>query len=403
MTSVIAVAPLHLQQQLAFASSSDAAATDSDNNSTFVGSNSQIIAATTSVRPESIAVNPNTGIVYVANWIDYLANTTGAFGASGSISVINGSSTELMSYIALDGAPLKMAVNPNTGMVYVTESRNNLVAVIDGTANKVIDTIRVGNRPAGVAVNPNTNMVYVANWNYPDGFVSVINGSTNSIVANVTLGTGASYGIAVNPNTNKVYVDSFAYSRNGSNIVSVIDGSTNKVVANVTVGALNYVVRTGVSTFPDAFRYGVDIAVNPKTNMIYTDNNYVSVIDGAVNKVVANVTLDSLPLRAISVNPETNLVYVPNSEGNIQVIDGSTNEVMGMMKLGGVISDVVFNPNTDKLFVASETSVNKASVIITDDSNIQRVPEFPAYFLTIISLAIPLAISVGYARYRKLC
>jgi YVTN family beta-propeller protein len=385
------VASLHLQQ-LAFASSNSSI--NNDNNNTIAGSSPQTITAATGVRPESIAVNPNTDTVYIANSIDYKTNTTGVTGASGSISVINGSNTELLSYIALDGAPLKTAINPKTGTVYVTEPRNNLVAVINGTTNRVVATIRVGNRPAGVAVNPATNMVYVANWNYPDGFVSVIDGSTNSIVANITLGTGASYGIAVNPNTNKVYVDSYVHSRDGSNIVSVIDGSTDKVVANVTVGASD-LAGHGVSTIPDAFRYGVDVAVNPQTNMIYADNNYISVIDGSTNKVVANVTLGSLP-KGISLNPKTNLVYVPDAEGDVQVIDGSTLGVLGKLDLGGGVTDITFNPTTGKLF-----AIKKASTVMADNGDVQKIPEFPTYLATVISLAIPLLMSVGLARYKK--
>jgi hypothetical protein len=66
------------------------------------------------------------------------------------------------------------------------------------------------------------------------------------------------------------------------------------------------------------------------------------------------------------------------------------------LELGGGITDIIFNPTTGKLF-----AINKASTIMADNGDIQKVPEFPTYLATVISLAIPLLMSVGLARYKK--
>ena len=60
--------------------------------------------------------------------------------------------------------------------------------------------------------------------------MSVIDGKTNKVTANITVGDGPG-GVSVNPLTNTAYVG----NRDG-NTVSVIDGKTNKVTANITVG-----------------------------------------------------------------------------------------------------------------------------------------------------------------------
>jgi YVTN family beta-propeller protein len=74
----------------------------------------------------------------------------------------------------------------------------------------------VGSLPTGVGVNSSTNRVYVAN--YGDNTVSVIDGSTNAVVATVGVGTSP-IGVGVNSSTNRVYV-----ANNGDNTVSVIAG-----------------------------------------------------------------------------------------------------------------------------------------------------------------------------------
>ena len=62
-------------------------------------------------------------------------------------------------------------------------------------------TIAVGTLSNAVAVNSVTNTIYVANAG--DDTVSVVNGSTNTVVATVTVGD-TPLGVAVNPATNTV-------------------------------------------------------------------------------------------------------------------------------------------------------------------------------------------------------
>ncbi|WP_072498642.1 YncE family protein, partial [Mycobacterium tuberculosis] len=57
------------------------------------------------------------------------------------------------------------AVNPVTGLVFVTNFDSNTVSVIDPTTNTVTGSpITVGTAPTGVAVNPVTGEVYVTNF-----------------------------------------------------------------------------------------------------------------------------------------------------------------------------------------------------------------------------------------------
>ena len=56
-----------------------------------------------------------------------------------------------------------VAVNSNTGHVFVTNSQANTVSVVSGATHNVLATISVGFNPFGDAVDPTTGQVYVVN------------------------------------------------------------------------------------------------------------------------------------------------------------------------------------------------------------------------------------------------
>jgi len=104
----------------------------------------------------------------------------------------------------VEGGTGTVAVNPNTNLVYVTNTRSDTVSVFDGTTNNLLSTFEVGRTPFGIGVNPNTNMLYVG-LEHKD-ILAVVDGSTNEIVKNIEI-TGP-YDIAVNDVTNMIYVTS---------------------------------------------------------------------------------------------------------------------------------------------------------------------------------------------------
>ena len=140
----------------------------------------------------------------------------------------------------LFGDPLK----PNANKIYVTNSGDDTVSVIDASTNTVVATIDVGTTPFDIAFNPNTKLVYVINQGSDS--ISVINGDTNTVVDTISVGDSP-IAIAINPDTNTLYLVNDALDK-----ISVIDGSTNNVVDTIDVG-----------TGP------VELGVNPSTNTIY--------------------------------------------------------------------------------------------------------------------------------------
>lgn len=128
-----------------------------------------------------------------------------------------------------------------------------------------------------------------------------------------------------------------------------------------------------VGTFP------MNIAVNEKTNYIYTANNgdgSISVINGdrshrvityindpqtdpfgytvneLVNGAVTNISIDGNP-SGITVNEETNTIYVTSGrgDGKVSVINGNT--VTDTISTGSTPSGIAVNESTNTIYVAN--------------------------------------------------
>jgi DNA-binding beta-propeller fold protein YncE len=146
-----------------------------------------------------------------------------------------------------------------------------LVCALTTFAFALVPAHLLASSPVSVAVNATTNMVYVGDGYGPIAYVSVIDGGTSTVVAQIPIPGGVAVGIAVNPSTNKIYV-------NGGANLFVIDGSTNAIVAEIPTGGSQG-----------------DIVVDVTKNLIYSacggSCSSLLVIDGATNSIVRVVTL----------------------------------------------------------------------------------------------------------------
>ncbi len=226
--------------------------------------------------------------------------------------------------------------------------------VKSGNSETLVDTIPLGPEagsgfaPSQVVVNPATNLVYISNRNS----VSVIDGKTNKVIDNFKIENIGD--IDVNSTTNRIYM----VTLNG---VNVIDGETNEII----------------DTISTVFKPGRPIGVNSKTNTIYIINyltGRLSVIDGDANTIV-----DTIPLKkdsffvGISVNSLTNQIYVACEDDNALVIDGETNRVVDIIKVGGRLSKIGVNPSTNRIYAQSIGAGNKNSVIKVIDGETNRI------------------------------
>ncbi len=139
---------------------------------------------------------------YVKYTLDLINNT-----------LINGSFVNIGSTLA----PWGIAYDPSNGYIYVADSNSSTVSVISGTTNIVIATITVGSGPAGIAYDPSNGYIYVTNVG--SDTVSVINGTT--VIENIPVGSEP-VGVAYDPSNGYIYVTNF-----GSDTVSIISTSVS--------------------------------------------------------------------------------------------------------------------------------------------------------------------------------
>jgi YVTN family beta-propeller protein len=230
---------------------------------------SNTVTATVDVgdNPNGIAVSPDGKKVYVTN----LGNL--------NLSVIDTATNTVIDTIGrVVSIPQGIAINQNGTKIYLPNTCITTFFAID-TATKEVTEIPVSGS-CGVAVNPDGTKLYVTTeGEYPDykGIVEVVDVASNTVTDRVgSVGTSPGR-VAVSPDGARVYV-----TNEGNNSVSVIDTSTNNVIATVNVG----INPNGIAVTPDG----------KKVYVANHYSNNVSVIDTALNEVTATLNVGNGPI-----------------------------------------------------------------------------------------------------------
>jgi YVTN family beta-propeller protein len=187
------------------------------------------------------------------------------------------------------------------------------VIVIDTSSNTELGTqITVGSSPLGLAITPDGKEIYVAN-NDQAGSVSVIDSSTNSVVATLS-GMAYPFAAAFSPDGKLAYV-----TGGGVGFTLVIDTTTRAVVDSIPLG-------------------GNAIAVTLDGKQVYVTNengNTVSAIDTASNTVTATLTGMNSP-RGVAVRPIPPGIPVPSVVGTSQ--SAATTAIAGAGLIVGMVT-----------------------------------------------------------------
>jgi YVTN family beta-propeller protein len=256
-------------------------------------------------------------------------------------------------------APLKVhALNAP-----ITNSGDNTVSVIDTTTNTVIATVPVGRDPRGVAVTPDGTKVYVTNFD--DNTVSVIGTVTNTVFATIPVGEQPT-GLAVTPDGSRVYV---ANSNTTASpwTLSVIDTATKAVSA---------------VPLPPPAGQSQGVAVTPDGKRVYVAGGAatVAVINTATNAGSA-VSIPSATglLNGVAITPDGRWVYVADGLNNgVSVINTTSNSLSTTIPGFSDPFEVAVSPNGSKVYVTNFALGNPGFVSVIDtDMNTIVVPSIP--------------------------
>jgi YVTN family beta-propeller protein len=103
----------------------------------------------------------------------------------GKVITVDGNTDE-RSAIAVGTLPCAIAVNSQTGNVYVVNCGDDTLTSINAHTRKIIGTVSTGHHPQALAIDDLSNTVYVANTQ--GGSMTVINGTTGRVRATISCG-----------------------------------------------------------------------------------------------------------------------------------------------------------------------------------------------------------------------
>jgi hypothetical protein len=187
-----------------------------------------------------------------------------------------------------------IALDQHSGTIYVAGGSHLLV--IDATSHSQVANITLpGGALGGIAMDDKANAVFVS----VHGEVAEIDASTNSIVGGFPFDvTGP---LAYNPSTRVIY----GYSAAHAHFLVGADVRTGMVVANISVGPPGW--------------YGNDVLVNPNTSLVYAVGCHVeglvcggpvTIVNGTSQTLAKTLDLNPGTYPALILNPATNIVYL---------------------------------------------------------------------------------------------
>ena len=121
------------------------------------------------------------------------------------VAVVDTNTETLICHVpVLAGNPTTIAVNPNNRHVYVGQNLGNRISVVDGTTNTALTNITLADGPVAVGVDPITARVFVGMRDAAS--VGIIDGNTDTVLFPLIPIYGKPSGIAVNTAEHCAYV-----------------------------------------------------------------------------------------------------------------------------------------------------------------------------------------------------
>lgn len=352
-----------------------------------VAPNTVIATINVGVTPDGIAITDDNAHAYVANNNNYGVTGQDGFSVLDLVTnMLEQTITNTTLQTAIFNQPFTITINPAGTKAYVTNSNGSTVTIVNIPANTIAGTITGFDGPSGMVITPNGQFGYVNNYGGPDGVqsgngttVSVVNLSTNTIVATITT-SQAPAALAINSQGTYVYVINYVDGNPGTGTLQAIRTSDNTIGA--TLSGLSG--PFGITVTPDN-KYAY--IANFGSNNFVPFGTTVSVVDLNSMSIVATVPVGIQP-SGIAVTPDGKYVYVANfnslystttvydgntevgsflslniGQGTINIIDTATNTVLPpTIAVGLSPSHIAISPNGEFAYVTNFAS-NTVSVI----------------------------------------
>jgi YVTN family beta-propeller protein len=254
-----------------------------------------------------------------------------------------------------------------------------------GTTHAVeIGTIlNVGTEPDGIGIDSASGQILVADSDYvsgpggpvqPLGSVTWINGSSHQVVGTVD-GGGWPYGVAYDPKSGEMFV-----TNSGSGDISVLSGTTGRIVATLSIpfdpaplSATKLYAWSALGIAYDSsngYLYVASSGTIEFTNGSFCACGNLTVINGSSNQVVGSYP-GGYEFDGVAVDPSNGTVFVTDSGfGIVEVFNGSSGQQVRTLNVGYNPAGIAFDPADNQIFVANAgsnnvTAFNATSYVIT--------------------------------------
>jgi YVTN family beta-propeller protein len=230
--------------------------------------------------------------------------------------------------------PLKIAVDSGRNLAYAVLFYPNLLWVLDTSTGQLAYSLYTdGLLPTDVAVNPQSGLVYVTNQSSP--FISVLDEGTKAWLAPINVG-GPSQSMAIERKRNRAYVTTYGKT------VLVLDLTNGSVLK--TIHDRSFSTTNGVALDPRQSRAYVQ----------NEGSTSISVINTITNRVIKSVDTGHAS-NAVAVDPVAQQLFVANSDGTLSVINtvDDADTLVATIDVSSAISDVVVNPALHRAYVTN--------------------------------------------------
>jgi YVTN family beta-propeller protein len=251
------------------------------------------------------------------------------------------------------GTPL---FDPQNGDVYVPSTTGNQISVISGLTNTVIANVTVGSGYEELAFDPENGNIYAATQPAlsplggepsPPGSMSVISGETNRVIANLTFPQGITSPPIVDSDNGYVYLTTSESSEAAQATLWAVSGASNKIVSSVPIP------------------FSVDPFFDPLNGDIYVpgDTNSSAHLSSTGLQAVV-VTLPTFEGVPPALDPSNGDMYFPDSS-SIIVLSGESGAVLANMSVGDSVPQApVFDPANGDIYDPCDADNGKSGSLL---------------------------------------
>ncbi|GGA58884.1 hypothetical protein GCM10011507_07820 [Edaphobacter acidisoli] len=312
--------------------------------------------------PSGIAANPRRNEVYAVN--------TQPDSSSGSVSVINAATNQVVAAISVHRLPYFIAVSPNGRRAYVPNAGSNSVSVLDLDRRREVATVSTGDQPGVARVSPDGRTLVVTNRG--SNSVSLYDiaqpyspSDTPELKLRATFsGCSGATDAVILPDSSKVFVA----CSGGHKIMAVqLAAAPGSWPARQDPTQLT----DHLLTLLDVGKTPVHLALKPDGGEIFVSNfgsDSISEVDTWNNQVIGTYSVVNKPTGGIVAGNNSDLWVSNFSSDSLSLYSIDDGHVVNTVHTGSAPDSLAFSEN-QYLLLAADAHSGDVAVIRTQGKN----------------------------------